>query len=162
MSIYITQSFSHQLVLFYKIQHFLVPVQLSFGEGVQESENFLTTKTSLAWAYYENDMFQEILELYDYDETSGVVQLILYRMGKLGSQAEALAMVDLSAELFTSFELALFCAELGADSDQVFKYLRKALEERNGYLTYVKMWSSFDDYRSDPRYKELLKKMGLD
>ena len=58
--------------------------------------------------------------------------------------------------------LAIFYAELGAESDKVFEHLEKALDERNSNLLYIKLWSSFDEYRSDLRYKELLKKMGLD
>ena len=41
-------------------------------------------------------------------------------------------------------------------------YLDEAYEERDSWLNFIKSAIWFDPLRSDPRFKELLKKMNLD
>jgi len=48
------------------------------------------------------------------------------------------------------------------DKNQAFKWLEKAYQERDKELCDIKMDPTFDSLRSDPRYKALLKKMGLE
>jgi hypothetical protein len=47
------------------------------------------------------------------------------------------------------------------DKDQVFAWLEKDFQLRSGVLPYITWWVSFDDLRSDARYAELLRRMGL-
>jgi hypothetical protein len=47
------------------------------------------------------------------------------------------------------------------DEDKAFDWLAKALEERSGFLVYIKCDRRFDVLRSDPRYEALLKRIGL-
>jgi tetratricopeptide (TPR) repeat protein len=58
-------------------------------------------------------------------------------------------------------ELARIHAQLG-EKDEAFRWLNKALAERE-YRLYasIKTLPAFDGLRSDPRYKEILKKMNL-
>jgi TolB-like protein/Tfp pilus assembly protein PilF len=51
-------------------------------------------------------------------------------------------------------------ARLG-EKDQAFAWLEKAYGEKSGFLHYLKVFPSFDSLRSDPRYADLLKRMGL-
>jgi tetratricopeptide (TPR) repeat protein len=53
-------------------------------------------------------------------------------------------------------------AELG-EKDLAFTWLEKAYAEKSGFLLYIKIkvLPRFDSLRSDPRYAELLKRMGL-
>ncbi|UCC39786.1 MAG: protein kinase [Candidatus Aminicenantes bacterium] len=52
---------------------------------------------------------------------------------------------------------------LGLDEkDKTFEWFDKAYEERDSNLIYVTVPPPFDPLRSDPRYKKLLKKMGLE
>jgi tetratricopeptide (TPR) repeat protein len=51
-------------------------------------------------------------------------------------------------------------AALG-DKDQTFYWLEKAYSEKAGGLQYVKVAKQMDPLRSDPRYIDLLKRMGL-
>ncbi|MGB7293969.1 MAG: tetratricopeptide repeat protein [Candidatus Aminicenantales bacterium] len=59
------------------------------------------------------------------------------------------------------FWMACFYAEL-RETDKVFEWLDKAYEAREGWLRFFKVTDAFDYLRSDPRYKALLKKIGLD
>jgi serine/threonine protein kinase/Tfp pilus assembly protein PilF len=47
------------------------------------------------------------------------------------------------------------------EKDQSFAWLEKAYAEKSGFLHYIKISPFFDSLRSDPRYADLLKRMGL-
>ena len=48
------------------------------------------------------------------------------------------------------------------ESDNTFEWLDKAYEERDSQLVYLKApWPEWGPIRSDPRFKALLKKIGL-
>lgn len=49
-----------------------------------------------------------------------------------------------------------------AQAAAAFEWFEKAYEERDSNLIYVTVPPPFDPLRSDPRYKQLLKKMGLE
>ena len=58
-------------------------------------------------------------------------------------------------------EIAKLYAQLG-DKDNAFHWLDRAYDEREGQiLTLIKVFPSFNSLRSDPRYAELLRKLGL-
>jgi len=61
----------------------------------------------------------------------------------------------------SSFWIAMVHAGLG-EADEAFKWLDKAYEERDGSLLYITVPVAFDTLRPDPRYKQLLQKMGLE
>ncbi len=68
----------------------------------------------------------------------------------------------LSEQYYVSpFRLAQAYAFLD-EKDQAFEWLDKAYEERSPMLVYLRNYPSFDNLRSDPRFKALLKKIGLD
>ena len=48
------------------------------------------------------------------------------------------------------------------EKDKAFDWLEKAYNERNRYLADIEIWREFDPLRSDPRYKALVRKMGLE
>ena len=47
------------------------------------------------------------------------------------------------------------------DKNRAFEWLNKADEERNDYLIYLKCEPMFDPVRSDPRFAELVRRIGL-
>jgi hypothetical protein len=47
------------------------------------------------------------------------------------------------------------------EPDRAFKYLDEAYAEREGNLVFIKSDSDLDGIRSDPRYADLLRRMGL-
>ena len=50
---------------------------------------------------------------------------------------------------------------LPKDKDKAFEWLEKAYEERAGWVIYVGVQPIFDGLRSDPRFAELLRRVGL-
>ncbi len=59
-----------------------------------------------------------------------------------------------------SFEIALNYTRL-QDKDKAFEYLNKAYEQREPQMTEIKVFPPFKSLRDDPRFKELLRKVGL-
>jgi len=47
------------------------------------------------------------------------------------------------------------------EKDQAFAWLDKAVEQRNGWLFHIKGNPRYDSLRSDPRYKDLVHRIGL-
>ena len=76
----------------------------------------------------------------------------------MGRQREAREIV--SGVKARAFEIAGVYTALG-DNDQAFKILQKAVEERDTLVVFVKEDPDFDSLHSDPRWKELLRRMNF-
>ncbi len=51
---------------------------------------------------------------------------------------------------------------IGLDNkDQAFFWLEKAFQERSNYLAYLKVFPILDPLRSDPRFADLVRRVGL-
>jgi hypothetical protein len=58
------------------------------------------------------------------------------------------------------FDIATIYAGLG-DGTKTFEYLEKAYQGRVPYLVYLAVDPRFDDFRADPRFRELVRRIGL-
>jgi len=61
---------------------------------------------------------------------------------------------------YSASKIAQLYADLG-DKDQAFRWLNTAYQERDFFLMDLKTSFLSDPLRSDPRFAELLRKMGL-
>jgi len=59
-----------------------------------------------------------------------------------------------------AYDIAVAYLGLG-ERPRAFEWLSKAFEERSGFLVYIKCDRRFDALRSDPRYEDLLQRIGL-
>ncbi|TFG58365.1 MAG: hypothetical protein E4H35_01245 [Candidatus Aminicenantes bacterium] len=70
-------------------------------------------------------------------------------------------LLEKSKRTFVSaYDIAAVYVGLG-EKDQAFEWLSRAVEERSGFLVYIKCDRRFDGLRPDPRYENLLKNIGL-
>ena len=110
-----------------------------------------------------------IAELQKAVQLSGRASLFLGDLGCAyaisGNRAEALAVLKELEEKYAKHEaigqyLAVVYSGLG-DKDQAFAWLEKDFQARSGLLGYITLLTGFESLRSDPRYADLLHRMGL-
>jgi DNA-binding winged helix-turn-helix (wHTH) protein/TolB-like protein/Tfp pilus assembly protein PilF len=68
-------------------------------------------------------------------------------------------MEESKRELSTSFDMAEIYAQLGK-KDEAFRWLERAYEERYFAMMYLKVAPNLDPLRSDPRFNDLLRRVG--
>jgi hypothetical protein len=61
---------------------------------------------------------------------------------------------------FPPFMIATFYTKVGR-KDEAIKWLEKGYEERDFRMTLLSVAFEFDGLRSDPRFRELVRRMGL-
>jgi len=95
------------------------------------------------------------------------LQILGYTHASAGKRTEALRVLDRLNELaqrkyIPPFSRALIYTGLG-DKDQAIAWLEKVYEERSPYLFYLALnvHPVWDPLRSDPRFQDLVRRMGL-
>jgi eukaryotic-like serine/threonine-protein kinase len=131
-------------------------------------------RAELAWAYAMKGMYAQATGEYDkIPEPAKVVaaenQLVASGLGWVyavsGRRADALKIAgefkDLSSHAWVDFyQFATIYAGLG-DKDEAFRLLEEAYEEHSSSMPYLAVDPFWYGMRSDPRYADLLRRMGL-
>ena len=125
---------------------------------------------NLGYAYLQQFRYEEaIAELQKAVELSGRLSLNLASLGycyaRAAKRTEALAIIKELEERHARGEaiglhLATVYAGLG-DKDQAFAWLEKDFQQHNSGLLWIVWGVPFEDLRSDPRYANLVRRMGL-
>jgi tetratricopeptide (TPR) repeat protein len=95
--------------------------------------------------------------------------LILAKLGRAyalsGKRAEAQKLIDELKELSRRrYVSSTFVAEIYAalsERDQTFEWLEKGYEERAAGMLFLKSDPLWDGFRSDPRFVDLVRRVGL-
>jgi len=124
----------------------------------------------LGWAYEQKSMIKEAIAefqmaLGNWKDSSIPLAGLGHAHGVSGHRTDAQEILGKLLErskrtYVPAYDIAVVYVGLG-DKDQAFDWLAKALEERSGFLVYIKCDRRFDVLRSDPRYEALLKRIGL-
>jgi adenylate cyclase len=132
--------------------------------------NFPTGRWALSQAFIVNGMYAEAIELNEkFLQTAPTNQLFLrfagYAYAKSNRRKEAEAIINKFEELskteyVMSYKIANIYAALG-EKDKAFAELEKAYENHDWEMFRLKVDPLMDPLRDDPRYKDLLKRMGL-
>ena len=139
-------------------------------DTLEMDANFAISYAVLGEVYLSKGMYREglsALEKYSALSRSGAASLALlgYAHARLGERKESLQVIEaLKAASKQSFVPALFVALVYAgleDKDQAFTWLEKAYEERFSRLAYLKVEALWDPLRSDPRFADLLRRVGI-
>jgi TolB-like protein len=120
----------------------------------------------LAVIYVEKGMFAEAIQQFqklgDAPHALGHMGNAYARMGQKAKAEEMITKLERSVQEtgIGRYEIAIIYAGLG-DKDAAFSWLDKAYEVRDKGLTYLKIDPCVDSLRSDPRFAELVRRVGL-
>ena len=132
--------------------------------------NFPTAHYFLGRAYEFKGMYDQAVA--EYTKSQGVsiippeeIQKLKEIYARAGWKAYLQKSIDLllpdsQRTLFPPFAIATFYARLG-NNDETMKWLEKGYEERDFRMTLLSVSAEFDGLRSDPRFRELVRRMGL-
>jgi tetratricopeptide (TPR) repeat protein len=132
--------------------------------------NYILAHFVLGQAYTQRGRLAEgIAQLRRAAELSGRLPPVLsslgysYALAGETDQAHAILkeLIETSVKKYVSaYDLALINIGLG-QKDAAFELLRDAVEERCGWLIFLKIEPVLDSIRSDPRFKDLIRAVGL-
>ena len=100
------------------------------------------------------------------DRSPGIVGVLVAAYAHAGRRTDALRLL---AELKTSNQkgyvpaAAFITAYLGlGDYNEAFVWFERAYQEQSNILQFLKVHPFFDPVRNDPRFKDLVHRVGLD
>jgi len=139
--------------------------------GILEMDpNFYQAHTLLGWVFLDQGQKEEaVAELRRALDLSCGALIALanlgYTQGVTGNRTGAVIMLESLRELskqryIPAYHFALVCAGLD-QKDQAFGWLDKAYQERSNYLLFLKVIDPMVPLRSDPRFQQLLRRVGL-
>ena len=149
-----------------------------YRKALDLDPNFDRARTGLMKGYLQKKMYKEALSeaekyLSDAEKYKFNPVTTLFRLGRVyaasGRRDEALVPLKKLKEMYAAGDPAAYSAavliapvyaQLG-ETDQAFEWLNKAYEARSTNLVYLKVDSDYDSLRSDPRFAELVRRVGL-
>ena len=148
-----------------------------FDQAIEQAHNTLEMDANFAISYQllgeahvSKGLYREgLLALEKFSalsRTSAISRaLVGYSLARLGERSAALRIIEeLTSASKHSFIPAFLYALVYAgleDKDQAFGWLEKAYEERFNRLAYLKQDALWDPLRSDPRFIDMLRRLGI-
>jgi len=141
-----------------------------YNKAVRINPDYNLTYRALGQFYLSKGDFDRALEAFfkikaiagELTQTDGWIAHTYGRMGERKKAEEILeVLLERSKKEFVQ-SLPIASIYIGLeDYDLAFERLEMALEEHDAHLVLITFWPDMDPIRSDPRFKALLKKMGL-
>jgi serine/threonine-protein kinase len=137
-----------------------------YKKTIELDPSFVSAHTFLARAYEAKGMYDQAIREYESlgdrfapPEVWAKVKAAHQKLGWTGFLQEGVAQLEKSGRI-APFVLATFYARLG-QNDQAIALLEKAYDDRDFRVAVIGVSFEFDSLRSDPRFKELEKKVGI-
>jgi tetratricopeptide (TPR) repeat protein len=156
---------------------FLLENARRYGEAIEQlrrvlaiDENHYQALWMLGHTYAANKQFDEAIVTAEKavrvsERTPGALGILGLAYGLAGRNAEATKVLNELLKLHerryvTPAALANVYIGLG-DKDNAFAWLEKAYQERSNYIAYLKVFPIVDPLRSDKRFADLMRRVGL-
>jgi TolB-like protein/Tfp pilus assembly protein PilF len=125
----------------------------------------------MGFAYQQKGMYDEAIKGYEKaisgsGRTPNALVLLAYAYASSGRKAEATRIVDeltvmaRQQQYVSPYDLAILYTGLG-EKDRALEKLNKAFDEHAGWIIYLKVEPLFDPLRSEPRFADLVSRLGL-
>jgi eukaryotic-like serine/threonine-protein kinase len=137
-----------------------------------EDPTFARVHRRLAYDYWQKRMYPQVIEEWKaYGQLSGdrnesdfasAMEQGFRSAGWKGALTKGIEIrqVQRKTGYYSAYHIAALYADLG-DKDQAFRWLNTAYQERDYYMVGLKTSVELDPLRSDPRFAELVRKVGL-
>ena len=145
-----------------------------FQKALELYPDVAVIRAGLSWAYAEKRMYPQAVAEYDKipDQDKAVAaenQFVASGRGWVyavsGRRTDALKIAqqfrDLSSHSYVDFYLSAGIYAGLDDKDEAFRLLEKGYEQHAATMPYLGIDVFWDGMRSDPRYNDLLRRMGL-
>jgi TolB-like protein/DNA-binding winged helix-turn-helix (wHTH) protein/Flp pilus assembly protein TadD len=149
-----------------------------YGEAIHEFRNELAVEPDdtgmlwdLGWALIFNDQAHEAIPVLEKavsvsDRNPGIISALIWAYSRDGRRADALRLLgELKRRQQAGYvpTAAFVNAYLGlGDNDEAFAWFERAFQEQSNLLKFIKVFPPFDSVRSDPRFQDLVRRVGLD
>ncbi len=140
------------------------------GKAQELDPSFAPAHGTLGHVYAAKGMYREALAEYEKFATlSGGSPLstafVAYAHARLGQRSQAFGVLDqlraASKQRYVpALSFAIVYVGLG-EKEQAFLWLQKAYDERTNSLAYLKVQATWDPLRPEPRFADLVRRMGL-
>jgi len=137
---------------------------------LEMDKSFMTAYLYLGQSYLQKGMHEQAITEYrkglELSYSPSMLAYLGYTYGVLGRKDESLKILkewqeQAKGRYFSAYLTALIYMGLGEKSEAL-RWLQKAYEERDNWLSYLKVDPALDSLRSDQSFRLLLKKIGLD
>jgi serine/threonine protein kinase/tetratricopeptide (TPR) repeat protein len=137
-----------------------------------ENPTFARAHECLALAHWGKRMYPQVIEEWkaygqlsgdrNYSEFASAMEQGFHSGGWKGALAKGIEsrQAQRKTGYASAYQIALLYADLG-DKNQAFQWLNTACQERDTYLEGLKTDFQLDPIRSDPRFSEMVHKVGL-
>ena len=148
-----------------------------YDEAIREFRDVLAVRPDdslplwpLGWALICNHQAEEAIPELEKavsvtDGSPGVISALIWAYAHAGRRADALRLLgELKKRQQTGYVPAgaFVNAYLGlGDNDEAFAWFERAYEEQSNILIYIKVSPWFDSVRGDPRFQDLVRRVGL-
>jgi TolB-like protein/Tfp pilus assembly protein PilF len=138
--------------------------------SLRMNPNLGVAKINLGWAYQQKSMYQEAIAQFQAAVSNPVFgPMALTNLGhayavsgqRQQAQETLARLKQRSAQGYVSpYQIAAIYAGLG-QKDLAFEWLEKAYAERTGWMVHIKWDPRLATLRSDPRFQDLVRRVGL-
>jgi len=137
---------------------------------IELDPNFTAAYSCTAQAYEQKKMYAEAIADMNkakalVGDDPGLIEELACAYALSGQKTEAQKLLDALKERSTREYvdpglIALIYTSLG-EKDQAFEWLEKAYQARSSWMTWLKVEPKFDSLRSDPRFTDLMRRVGI-
>lgn len=121
--------------------------------------------------YLATERYEEAIESYKYtiskvgEELAGNIPFLAYSCAVAGKKTDSRALLEKMLEhsdlvYVSPVQIAFVYVGL-EEYEEAFRWLQRGLDQKDPWLRYLKVNPCFDPLREDPRYDEVLRKVGL-